>query len=43
VCRLGFAVEAKYDGQRGIAILDDGVVTLLSRNGAGARDRRSAP
>src|SRR5829696_1068660 len=29
-----FAVEAKFDGQRGIAILDNGEVTLLSRNGA---------
>lgn len=29
-----FAVEAKYDGQRGIAILQGGEVTLLSRNGA---------
>jgi bifunctional non-homologous end joining protein LigD len=29
-----FAVEAKYDGQRGIAILDGDRVTLLSRNGA---------
>src|SRR4051812_44972653 len=29
-----FAVEAKYDGQRGLAVVDDGVVTLLSRNGA---------
>jgi len=29
-----FAIEAKYDGQRGIAILDGGAVTLLSRNGA---------
>ncbi len=28
-----FAVEAKFDGQRGIAILDHGAVTLLSRNG----------
>ncbi len=29
-----FAVEAKYDGQRGLGVLDNGVVTLLSRNGA---------
>lgn len=29
-----FAVEAKYDGQRGIAVVDGGQVTLLSRNGA---------
>jgi bifunctional non-homologous end joining protein LigD len=29
-----FAIEAKYDGQRGIAVLGGGVVTLLSRNGA---------
>jgi bifunctional non-homologous end joining protein LigD len=29
-----FAVEAKYDGQRGIAVVDRGQVTLLSRNGA---------
>ena len=29
-----FAVEAKYDGQRGIAILQNGSVILLSRNGA---------
>jgi len=29
-----FAVEAKYDGQRGMAIVDDGSVILLSRNGA---------
>jgi bifunctional non-homologous end joining protein LigD len=29
-----FAVEAKYDGQRGIAIVDCDSVTLLSRNGA---------
>jgi len=29
-----FAVEAKYDGQRGMAVVDRGEVTLLSRNGA---------
>ena len=29
-----FAVEAKYDGQRGLAVCDGGAVTLLSRNGA---------
>lgn len=29
-----FAVEAKYDGQRGIAVLDGDSVTLVSRNGA---------
>jgi bifunctional non-homologous end joining protein LigD len=29
-----FAVEAKYDGQRGLAVVDGGGVTLLSRNGA---------
>jgi bifunctional non-homologous end joining protein LigD len=29
-----FAVEAKYDGQRGPAIVDRGEVTLLSRKGA---------
>ena len=29
-----FAVEAKYDGQRGMAVIDGGAVTLLSRNGA---------
>ena len=29
-----FGVEAKYDGQRGLAIVDGGSVTLLSRNGA---------
>lgn len=29
-----FAAEAKYDGQRGIAVVADGVVTLFSRNGA---------
>ncbi|PRC44552.1 hypothetical protein C6A85_99665 [Mycobacterium sp. ITM-2017-0098] len=29
-----FAIEAKYDGQRGLAIIDSGAVTLLSRNGA---------
>ena len=29
-----FAVEAKYDGQRGLAVVDGGSVTLLSRNGA---------
>jgi bifunctional non-homologous end joining protein LigD len=29
-----FAVEAKYDGQRGLAIVDGDGVTLLSRNGA---------
>jgi len=29
-----FAVEAKYDGQRGMAIVDGDNVTLLSRNGA---------
>jgi bifunctional non-homologous end joining protein LigD len=29
-----FAVEAKYDGQRGLAIVDGGRVKLLSRNGA---------
>jgi bifunctional non-homologous end joining protein LigD len=29
-----FAVEAKYDGQRGMAVVDRGQVMLLSRNGA---------
>ena len=29
-----FAVEAKYDGQRGMAVIDDGAVTLFGRNGA---------
>lgn len=29
-----FAVEVKYDGQRGMAVIDQGSVTLLSRNGA---------
>ncbi|KUI16942.1 hypothetical protein AU193_22435 [Mycobacterium sp. GA-1285] len=29
-----FAVEAKYDGQRGIAVCDEASVTLQSRNGA---------
>lgn len=29
-----FAVEAKYDGQRGIPVFDDRGATLLSRNGA---------
>lgn len=29
-----FAVEAKYDGLRGIAFVDGGEVTLVSRNGA---------
>jgi bifunctional non-homologous end joining protein LigD len=29
-----YAVEAKYDGQRGVAVVDRGGVTLLSRNGA---------
>jgi bifunctional non-homologous end joining protein LigD len=29
-----FAVEAKYDGQPGLAIVDGDEVTLLSRNGA---------
>lgn len=29
-----FAVEAKYDGQRGMAVIDKSSVTLLSRNGA---------
>jgi bifunctional non-homologous end joining protein LigD len=29
-----FAVEAKYDGQRGLAVVEGGMVTLLSRNGA---------
>ncbi|MGY4646533.1 non-homologous end-joining DNA ligase [Mycobacterium sp. URHB0021] len=28
-----FAVEAKYDGQRGLAVVDRGTVALLSRNG----------
>jgi len=27
-------VEAKYDGQRGLAVVDGGGVTILSRNGA---------
>jgi bifunctional non-homologous end joining protein LigD len=31
---MDFAVEAKYDGQRGIAIVDSDSVTMLSRNGA---------
>lgn len=29
-----FAVEAKYDGQCGLAVVDGGAVTLFSRNGA---------
>jgi bifunctional non-homologous end joining protein LigD len=29
-----FAVEAKYDGQRGLAVVDRSRVTLFSRNGA---------
>ena len=29
-----YAVEAKYDGQRGLAVVDSGVVNLFSRNGA---------
>jgi bifunctional non-homologous end joining protein LigD len=29
-----FAVEAKYDGQRGMAVVDRQQVTLFSRNGA---------
>ena len=29
-----YAVEAKYDGQRGMAVIDSKSVTLLSRNGA---------
>ena len=29
-----YAVEAKYDGQRGVAVVDGDAVTLLSRNGA---------
>jgi bifunctional non-homologous end joining protein LigD len=29
-----FAVEAKYDGQRGMAVIEGDSVTLLSRNGA---------
>jgi bifunctional non-homologous end joining protein LigD len=29
-----FAVEAKYDGQRGMAVVDGGTVKLWSRNGA---------
>jgi bifunctional non-homologous end joining protein LigD len=29
-----FAVEAKFDGQRGLAVIERGMVTLLSRNGA---------
>jgi bifunctional non-homologous end joining protein LigD len=29
-----FAVEAKYDGQRGMAVVDGDSVTLWSRNGA---------
>ncbi|MDG4668013.1 non-homologous end-joining DNA ligase [Mycobacterium sp. 236(2023)] len=29
-----FAVEAKYDGQRGLAIVEAGTARLLSRNGA---------
>jgi bifunctional non-homologous end joining protein LigD len=31
---VDFAVEAKYDGQRGIAVLGNSTVTLFSRNGA---------
>ncbi|MGZ4585850.1 MAG: ATP-dependent DNA ligase [Mycobacterium sp.] len=34
----GFAVEAKYDGQRGLAIVSGGAVTLWSRNGANITD-----
>lgn len=30
----GWAVEAKYDGQRGMAVVDGGTVKLWSRNGA---------
>ncbi|OBB75303.1 hypothetical protein [Mycobacterium sp. 852014-52144_SCH5372336] len=30
----GWAVEAKFDGQRGIAVVDGGSVKILSRNGA---------
>ena len=33
-CFTDFAVEAKYDGQRALAIVDGDEVTLLSRNGA---------
>jgi bifunctional non-homologous end joining protein LigD len=29
-----FGVEAKYDGQRGLAVLADGALTVWSRNGA---------
>lgn len=31
---VDFAIEAKYDGQRGMAIVERGEVTVLSRNGA---------
>ena len=34
----GFAVEAKYDGQRGLAVVSADVVTLWSRNGANITD-----
>jgi bifunctional non-homologous end joining protein LigD len=29
-----YAVEAKYDGQRGMAVVSGGTVNLFSRNGA---------
>ena len=35
-----FAVEAKYDGQRGIAVVEGAEVMLLSRNGAPAPSQR---
>ena len=39
-----FAVEAKYDGQRGVAIVDGDEVTLLSRHGADITGRsRGSP
>jgi len=33
-----FAVEVKYDGQRGLIVVDDDGLAVFTRNGADVRD-----